>query len=220
MTPDEYDAWYETPRGRWIGTTEFALLARLLELRPGETLLDVGCGTGYFTRHFAGSGSGWVAGIDRDEAAVRYARKHGTANSAFVCGDAQRLPFPERSFDTVASVTALCFMEDERMALAEMLRVARRRIAVGLLNRRSLLYLAKGRRGGSGGYRGARWHSYANVRKLFAGLPVGNLKLNSAVFLPGGGELARWAEPCLARWLGRHGAFIAASADKQASDPL
>jgi SAM-dependent methyltransferase len=213
MTPDEYDAWYRTPRGNWIGTAEFALLARLLELRLGETVLEVGCGTGYFTRHFAEGRFGWVTGIDVDEAAVRYARGHSTGNSAFVRADAQRLPFPDRSFDTVVSVTALCFMQDERAALIEMLRVARRRIALGLLNRRSLLYLAKGRRGGSRGYRGARWHSYANIRELFSGLPVSNLRLHSAVFLPGGGELARRVEPCLAHWIGGHGAFIAASAD-------
>ena len=123
------------------------------------------------------------------------------------------MPFPDRSFDIVVSVTALCFMEDERAALTEMLRVARRRIALGLLNRQSLLYRDKGRVGGSGNYRGAHWHSYANIRELFDGLPVSNLKLHSAVFLPSGGELARRAEPCLAHWIGGHGAFIAASAD-------
>ncbi len=31
MTPADYDAWYDTPRGHWIGTREFALLARLLD---------------------------------------------------------------------------------------------------------------------------------------------------------------------------------------------
>ncbi|MBI3374429.1 MAG: class I SAM-dependent methyltransferase [Betaproteobacteria bacterium] len=213
MTPDQYDAWYRTPRGNWIGTTEFALLARLLELRPGETVLDAGCGTGYFTRHFAEGRSGWVAGIDRDQAAVSYARRHSTGNAAFVGADAQRLPFPDHSFDTVISVTALCFMQDERAALMEMLRVARRRIVLGLLNRQSLLYLSKGRGGGSGSYRGARWHSYANILELFNGLAVSNLRLHSAVFLPGGGALARRAEPCLAHWFGGYGAFIAASAD-------
>ena len=30
MNPADYDAWYATPRGRWIGETEYALAARLL----------------------------------------------------------------------------------------------------------------------------------------------------------------------------------------------
>ena len=62
MTPAEYDAWYDSPRGRWIGETEFRLLQRLLALRPGETLLDVGCGSGWFTRRFAAAGDCGVTG--------------------------------------------------------------------------------------------------------------------------------------------------------------
>jgi 2-polyprenyl-3-methyl-5-hydroxy-6-metoxy-1,4-benzoquinol methylase len=53
MTAAEYDAWYRTPRGEWIGETEYRLLGKLLAARPHETLIDVGCGTGYFTRRFA-----------------------------------------------------------------------------------------------------------------------------------------------------------------------
>ncbi len=51
-----YDAWYDTPRGRWIGEREFRLAQCLLAPQPGETLLDVGCGTGWFTRRFAATG--------------------------------------------------------------------------------------------------------------------------------------------------------------------
>lgn len=34
MDAETYDAWYRTPRGRWIGETEFRLLARLLQRQP------------------------------------------------------------------------------------------------------------------------------------------------------------------------------------------
>lgn len=40
-----YDAWYNSPRGRWIGDAEFRLLADRRRVAPGETLLDVGCGS-------------------------------------------------------------------------------------------------------------------------------------------------------------------------------
>jgi hypothetical protein len=70
--------------------------------------------------------------------------------------------------------------------VAEIVRVARRRFAIGWLNRASLLYWQKGRHGGSGAYRGARWHAAREVRAMFSGLPVRNLTLRSAIFLPSG----------------------------------
>ena len=63
MTPDQYDSWYYTARGRWIGETEFRLIMGLLEPESGARILDVGCGTGYFTRRFAGEGYD-VTGLD------------------------------------------------------------------------------------------------------------------------------------------------------------
>ncbi|MGA8050092.1 MAG: hypothetical protein WCA09_07935 [Burkholderiales bacterium] len=53
MTPEQYDYWYRTPRGRWIGEIEFRLICALLEPQPAARILDVGCGTGYFTRRAA-----------------------------------------------------------------------------------------------------------------------------------------------------------------------
>ncbi|GBL46094.1 methyltransferase type 11 [Sulfuriferula multivorans] len=47
MQAAEYDAWYQTPRGRWVGETESDLLRRMLGPQSAESLLDVGCGTGF-----------------------------------------------------------------------------------------------------------------------------------------------------------------------------
>ena len=46
MNPADYEAWYHTPRGRWIGETEYALAARQLAPQAGDSLLDIGCGIG------------------------------------------------------------------------------------------------------------------------------------------------------------------------------
>ena len=214
MRPEEYNAWYATPRGTWIGTNEYRLLVGLLEPRPGDTLLDVGCGTGYFTRSFAADGSCTrVAGADIDPSALRYASQHSACAETYVCADARTLPFPDRSVDLVISVTALCFIKEERAALAEMLRVARRRVALGLLNRHSLLYLEKGRGSGKGAYRGARWHTPRQALALFAGLSASKPKLATAIFLPRAGSLARRVEPCLQDVEAEWGSFIAVTAD-------
>jgi len=192
MNPADYEAWYYTPRGRWIGDTEYALAARLLAPKAGDSLLDVGCGTGWFTRRAAADDL-VATGLDPNAAWLDYARAHSSPALNWVEGDARDLPFADASFDHVLSIAALCFVDDERQAVAEAVRVTRRRFAIGWLNRSSLLYWQKGRRGGSGAYRGARWDTAGEVRALFSGLPVRNLKLRSAIFLP---SATRWAR-CL-----------------------
>jgi SAM-dependent methyltransferase len=191
--PAAYDRWYETPRGRWIGDTEYRLLRRLLEARPGETLLDAGCGTGYFGRRFAADGHA-VTGIDADAAAVAFARGRAAGPAHWLAADMAALPFADRSFDCVVAVTSLCFVAEERRAIREMLRVARRRVALGLLNRHSLLWWQKGRGGGSGAYAGAHWHRADEAAALFDDLPATGLQTASAIALPGGGALARRIE--------------------------
>jgi Methylase involved in ubiquinone/menaquinone biosynthesis len=193
VDPADYDAWYDTPRGRWVGDAEFDLASRLLDAKPGDSLLDVGCGTGWFTRRLAGMKL-QATGLDPDPDWLAYARAHSDRAIRWVEGDARRLPFPDSSFDHVLSIAALCFVEDERQAVAEIVRVARRRFVIGWLNRTSLLYREKGRGGGSGAYRSARWHTAAELRAFFAGLPVRDLKLRSAIYLPSGTKLARGIE--------------------------
>ncbi|MHB1141967.1 MAG: class I SAM-dependent methyltransferase [Sulfuricaulis sp.] len=76
MNPREYEAWYQTARGRWIASREFELMRRLMNPPAGATLLDVGCGTGHFSRRFAAVGTR-VTGLDPDAAMLDYARELG-----------------------------------------------------------------------------------------------------------------------------------------------
>jgi ubiquinone/menaquinone biosynthesis C-methylase UbiE len=203
-----YDAWYHTPRGSWIGEVEYRLLHRMLAPVSDATLLDVGCGTGYFTRRFAQDTGRRVTGLDPDRVWLDYARAHGGPNQVYIAGDARDLPFPDASFDFVASITALCFIQDQRQALQEIARVARKRFVLGLLNRHSMLYRKKGRDGGIGAYRGAHWHTVSEIHDLLCGLAVRDVLVRTAVFAPSAGVAARVIErlvPNLLPW----GAFIA-----------
>lgn len=212
MDAAAYEAWYHTPRGRWVGDTEFHLLRRLLLPAPGESLLDVGCGTGYFTRRFANESGLNTVGIDPNLTWVEYAKAHALGGESYQTGRAEHLPFANQSFDYTVSVAALCFVHDQQQAIREIIRVTRRRFAIGLLNRHSLLYLQKGRRGGSGAYHGAHWHTRDEVHSLFAGLPVNNISIHSAIFLPGGGTASRIVESILPDQLA-FGGFIAVAGD-------
>jgi SAM-dependent methyltransferase len=213
IAPEQYDQWYCTPRGEWIGRTEAALLEALIGLRPGESLLDVGCGTGYFIQALTPL-AGLAVGADRDQAMLHYAALHRGGGRSWLVADARALPFAQDSFDVVISVAALCFVRDEVLALREMLRVARRRVVLGLLNRHSVLYLQRGRGAGQGGYRGAHWHCVAEARSLFDGLAAIDVTVRSAVHLPSGGRFARWIEPVLGLWQPGFGSFLAVAVDK------
>jgi len=144
---------------------------------------------GWFTRR-ADADELVATGLDSSAAALAYARAQSGPTLNWAAGDARDLPFVDAGFDHVLSIAALCFVADERQAVTEIVRVARRRFAIGWLNRHSMLYREKGRDGGRGAYRGAHWHTAEEVRALFTGLPVARLALRSAIFLP---SATRWA---------------------------
>lgn len=191
LDPAAYDAWYEAPRGAWIAAAEWRLLWALLGARPGETVLDAGAGTGRFTARLAGAGL-VVTALDPDRAALGFARDRGRG-AAWARGDAAALPFADGAFDHAVAMLSLCFVAEPEAALAELLRVARRGAVLGLLNRRSLLCRA---RCGRGGYRGARWDAPADARR-WAARAGARARVRTAVFLPGGGPVARAAEPLI-----------------------
>jgi len=204
--PSAYEAWYHTPRGHWLGERECTLLRDLLRAEAGDSLLDVGCGTGYFSRHFARFGMS-VTGIDPDPAALGFARLQGD-DIHYLQGNALALPFPDQAFDCAMAVTSLCFIDAPLTALREMWRVTRHALVLGLLNRYSLLHREKH---GQGSYVGARWDTTGEVvRKWLPALvpTPEEITVRSAIFLPRGNRLARWSEqwlPAVLPW----GGFLA-----------
>lgn len=217
MNAADYDAWYDTPRGRWIGDAEYRLLQQAVEPRQGESLLDVGCGTGWFTRRMAQLPGAQVTGLDINADWLAYARECDAASN-YIEGDALALPFADSCFDGVVSIAALCFTADWRRAVGEVVRVSRGRFAIGMLNRRSLLWREKGRNGGSGAYRGAYWVTPEELRDSVAGLPVRDVRLRSAVFLPSGSVFARGAEAILPPSLA-WGGFLVLAGEKNGRSP-
>lgn len=114
-------------------------LLRLLDLEPGETLLEIGPGTGLYTRALAdGVGAaGTVSMLDAQREMLDHAlaasRSRGLANLAATEGDARELPYDDESFDVAVIVRTLGEVPDQEQALAELARVLRPggRLAVG-----------------------------------------------------------------------------------------
>ena len=102
-----------------------------IEVRPGETLLEVGCGSGVLVRRLARqtAGANRIVGVDISPYLVReataLARQEGLEDAiTFREGNAEALPFSDGSFDVTIACTVLEEGDADRM-LAELVRVTR-----------------------------------------------------------------------------------------------
>jgi SAM-dependent methyltransferase len=139
-----YEAWYETV-GRRADRLEKGLLRRLLVCFPGaRTLLEVGCGTGHFTRWFCEQ-TLRAAGLD--VSAVMLAEAVRLGSRRCVLGNGLALPFATGAFDLSALITTLEFVADPAQALVEAMRISRYGLILGVLNRHSMLGLRLKRSG-------------------------------------------------------------------------
>jgi SAM-dependent methyltransferase len=105
---------------------EHRLALEMLEISPGERVLDVGCGPGNFTRDFArGVGEdGLAVGVDASQTMLAAAaREGGGPNLAYLRGDARALPFVDGGFDAVCCFAALYLIDDAMAAIDEIVRV-------------------------------------------------------------------------------------------------
>jgi arsenite methyltransferase len=103
-------------------------LVERLAIHAGDSVLDVGCGTGRLARHIAhvvGAG-GRVVGIDPLAERVALARTRAGAGIAFEVGQAEDLgAFAEASFDAVCMSAVFHWVNDKPRALREIRRVLR-----------------------------------------------------------------------------------------------
>ena len=100
-------------------------------LSPGERVLDLGCGAGTDTLVAAQmvGPEGHVTGIDMTPEMLSRARaaslEIGLTNVELVEGEAERLPFPDRSFDVVISNGVIDLIPDKDAVFSELYRVLR-----------------------------------------------------------------------------------------------
>ena len=111
-----------------IGTTLQLVgeqLCEAMDLIPGQRVLDVACGNGHASLA-AARRYGEVTGLDYVPSLLERARERAKAERAeirFVEGDAEAMPFEDRSFDAVLSTFGVMFAPDHERAARELTRV-------------------------------------------------------------------------------------------------
>jgi ubiquinone/menaquinone biosynthesis C-methylase UbiE len=107
----------------------FIIVAKSLDLRPGDEVLDFATGSGFVSELLNRFGYVTVAfDIDHELLAIGQERmtldpRCDPKRARFVSGDGMRLPFRDESFDGIICMNALHHMPDYRLTLAEMCRV-------------------------------------------------------------------------------------------------
>lgn len=102
---------------------------RAVGMQPGDTVIDVACGTGDLALEFSRVGAGRVVGVDFTQgmlavAVNKSARTRGV-QPTYVCGDATRLPVEEETAHVVSIAFGIRNVADPAEAIAQMHRVLR-----------------------------------------------------------------------------------------------
>jgi SAM-dependent methyltransferase len=105
-------------------------MLELLEAKPGDRILDIGCGAGNDTLVVARlvGKRGRVVGVDFSNTMIAEANKRAKGLELpveYYFGDAQNLPFPDNSFDGCRAERLLQHLDNPQQAIAEMVRVAK-----------------------------------------------------------------------------------------------
>src|ERR1700728_5263302 len=139
QTPDEklqheFTRWAAAGEGTQMERHLLAITEktmRLMNRRPGERALDLGCGSGWATRLLARlvgegpEGFGQVVGLDVSDEMVRLAREASKDfdNILYVWGSALQIPGEVNFFEKVLSVESFYYYPDQDRALLELFRV-------------------------------------------------------------------------------------------------
>ena len=182
----EYNHWYQTPEGRCADALEKGLFLKLIQPKFGQSVLDIGCGTGHNLAFFKELGLK-AAGIDTSKPMLHIAAKKLGTDVELHLGCAEELPFNNNSFDIVTLITVLEFVTAPTKVLKEAARVARAQIYLGILNKSSLLAIIRRIKGRfrDSIYNRAKFYSIWGIEGLVK-RALGNVPLDwrSTLFFP------------------------------------
>src|SRR6056297_1143552 len=134
-----YDDYYNSEFGKKVGQIEEQLVRELMQEIPQIPLLELGCGTGHWTRIFLNMGYE-VTATDVAEPMLRVIRtKELKINIREL--DAMNLPFENNSLELIAGITMLEFVNDQQKVIDEIFRVLKPGgwLVLGCLNEESAL---------------------------------------------------------------------------------
>ncbi len=129
-----YEDRMNNSRNRFAAELEERLMFDALQPGRGESIIDIGCGTGKELLNFLDRGLR-VTGIDASPYMIDIASKKVGHRADIRRAYAEDLPFDDNSFNYACLNTTLEFVEDPKKAIEEACRVTKDKIFIGVLNR-------------------------------------------------------------------------------------
>jgi demethylmenaquinone methyltransferase/2-methoxy-6-polyprenyl-1,4-benzoquinol methylase len=100
-------------------------LVSRIDAGPRDTVLDVATGTGAVARELIAQKGCTIVGLDQSPEMLAEARRRLPATATLVEGRAQKLPFPDATFDALTFTYLLRYVDDPGATLQELVRVVR-----------------------------------------------------------------------------------------------
>ncbi len=125
----EFNQWAAAGRGDEMESHHSDITEQTLELmdiQPGDRILDLGCGTGWASRRMARiATTGEVVGLDVADEMLRRAEQASSAfrNVRYAWGSVENIPEADNAFSKVLSVESFYYYADQGKALDELRRV-------------------------------------------------------------------------------------------------
>lgn len=128
-----YESWYSSPQGRAVDRAIEQLIITLLDPKPGDRILDIGCGTGNHLLTFSKMGLD-VSGIDASPHMIEKAKERLGHHCTLISETAENLSFEDNEFDLATFINTLEFLNSPIQALREAGRVTNKKVFVGIIN--------------------------------------------------------------------------------------
>jgi SAM-dependent methyltransferase len=127
----EFNQWAAEGRGEEMESCHLGIAAQAIErmaLKPGDRVLDLGCGVGWATRLLAQAvegGAGMAVGLDISEEMIARARAASLSaeNILFVVSSAEQIPWRDEHFESALSIESFYYHPDQEAVLRELYRV-------------------------------------------------------------------------------------------------
>jgi ubiquinone/menaquinone biosynthesis C-methylase UbiE len=174
-----YENWLKQDRNQVVVGLEHRLMLEMIQPVVGDSLIDIGCGTGASLEPFLGKGVS-LTGIEPSLYMLDVAQKKIGHKADFHQAHAEDLPFDDNYFNYACLCLCLEFCDNPKKALEEACRVAKDGVFIGILNKYALKALQRRIRGifKTTIYNRARFFSIGEIKQMLFSI-LGNVPVAS-----------------------------------------